>query len=279
MNKALLAFAAVFLVCIGLVFWADSSSSKVIEPGPSAAPATAAPTASPAPVGPAATPESTLQKTLLPLSPEDADYFKTLFMPINADHSPNRELQKYRFSQMEVDGRHLLLTADKQDGDYVSGKAESICSFLYGSLTFRLNTMRGAGLFPAVWLLPASGEQYPEVDIYELIGSDPSSWYGVSHYQEHTQHKRSFFKHTFAADAVPDSCVIRFDWTPDAMTWYLDGEKVHSITDHVPQVPMYLLANLAVGGTWAGDPNSTTPFPAILDIEFLEFKPGETYTR
>ena len=276
MNKMLFAFVAVFVLCIGLVLWAGSPSA----PPPEATPApTQPPAATAEPAGPSPTPESTLQKTLLPLTPEEEDYYKTLFMPINADHSPNRELQKYRFSQMEVEGRHLYLTADKQDGSYISGKAESICSFLYGSVTFRINTMHGDGLFPAVWLLPASGEQYPEIDIYELIGSEPELFYGVSHFEEMRQHKREYFSHTFPADDIPESYVIKFDWTPDALTWYLDGEEIYSITTHVPQSPMYLIANLAVGGVWAGDPTSRTPFPAILDIEFLEFAPGETYTR
>jgi beta-glucanase (GH16 family) len=34
-------------------------------------------------------------------------------------------------------------------------------------------------------------------------------------------------------------------------------------------VPMYLLAGLAVGGTWGGNPDATTTFPARLEIDSI----------
>lgn len=37
----------------------------------------------------------------------------------------------------------------------------------------------------------------------------------------------------------------------------------------VPKDPMYLIANLAVGGRWAGAPNETTVFPARMDIDYI----------
>jgi beta-glucanase (GH16 family) len=33
--------------------------------------------------------------------------------------------------------------------------------------------------------------------------------------------------------------------------------------------PMYVVANLAVGGDWPGAPDSTTVFPATLSIAFI----------
>jgi hypothetical protein len=32
---------------------------------------------------------------------------------------------------------------------------------------------------------------------------------------------------------------------------------------------MYILANLAVGGNWPGDPDSHTPMPAHMDIDYI----------
>jgi beta-glucanase (GH16 family) len=32
---------------------------------------------------------------------------------------------------------------------------------------------------------------------------------------------------------------------------------------------MYLLANLAVGGTWPGAPDASTPFPATFEIDYI----------
>jgi beta-glucanase (GH16 family) len=33
--------------------------------------------------------------------------------------------------------------------------------------------------------------------------------------------------------------------------------------------PMYLLANLAVGGTWPGNPDHSTIFPATMYIDYI----------
>jgi hypothetical protein len=33
---------------------------------------------------------------------------------------------------------------------------------------------------------------------------------------------------------------------------------------------MYLLANLAVGGDWPGDPDETTPFPSYFEIDYIK---------
>jgi beta-glucanase (GH16 family) len=32
---------------------------------------------------------------------------------------------------------------------------------------------------------------------------------------------------------------------------------------------MYIVANLAVGGSWPGPPNASTPFPSALEIDYI----------
>jgi beta-glucanase (GH16 family) len=43
------------------------------------------------------------------------------------------------------------------------------------------------------------------------------------------------------------------------------------VTDpvRIPTQPMYVIANLAVGGSWPGAPDASTPFPSDLDIDWI----------
>ena len=282
MHKIMLLFAAGFLVCLGLIIGADPAIHAPQQPDAPAATASPAPTASPTPLPVLPTPgQSTpLQKTALPFTPDDPEYYESLFMAVEQQDPPNHELQTYLPQQVRVEGNHLTFTAQKKEDDYVSGRLESIFSFQYGTIRFRINTMQGEGLFPAVWMLPANGHPAPEVDIYELIGSEPDTFYGVIHYLTNANRTRNrlFFNHVFPSDAIPESYVLTFEWTPDALNWYLEDTLIHSITEQVPQMPMYLIFNLAVGGDWAGD-LAPDALPAQLHIEMLDFAPQEIYTR
>lgn len=195
------------------------------------------------------------------------------------DNLPNGELQIYSPSQTLIDGACITLTADQHGNHYVSGKVESKIAFRYGSFTFRVNTVTGKSFFPAIWLLPADGREYPEIDIYELIGSEPHLIYGVLHYRENDVKKREFFKHAFSKKEIPESYEICFEWLPGEMSWYLDGQRIYTVKKHVPDDFMYLIINLAVGGTWPGAPDESTSFPAAFRVEMLEFKPGQIMAR
>ena len=60
------------------------------------------------------------------------------------------------------------------------------------------------------------------------------------------------------------------DWQKDKITWYFDGAKVYeTATPAGMDKPMYMLANLAVGGDWPGSPDGTTTFPATLQIDYI----------
>jgi beta-glucanase (GH16 family) len=40
-------------------------------------------------------------------------------------------------------------------------------------------------------------------------------------------------------------------------------------TDGIPHAPHYLILNTAVGGSWPGNPDSTTTFPQYHDIDYV----------
>jgi beta-glucanase (GH16 family) len=51
----------------------------------------------------------------------------------------------------------------------------------------------------------------------------------------------------------------------------VDGRLTQTFSDkaQIPNKPMYLLLNLAVGGSWPGDPDASTVFPAEMLVDYV----------
>lgn len=64
----------------------------------------------------------------------------------------------------------------------------------------------------------------------------------------------------------------RLVWNPQRIVWYVDGveRNRYEVAGNIPAKPMYLLANLAVGGNWPGSPDGTTPFPSFFDVDYIK---------
>ena len=259
MKKFALALLGVFTLLVFTLLYAEQN------PVP--------PAHDPAPVPPA---QSDVRPQPEPPAPPQPPEPLAWLVGVEDRHPYNQELQHYLPEQCRTRDHTLYLTAEQTEDGYISGKAESEFAFRYGEFSFRIRTMRGAGLFPALWMLPAHGSAYPEVDLYELIGSRPHEIFGVLHYQEGGRH---YFRHKFPQSSGPDAIVLDFSWTPDKLVWTVDGQEFYSVDKDVPREPMYFIANLAVGGSWPGAPDRSTPFPATFAVDVLKFEPIETFTR
>jgi len=59
------------------------------------------------------------------------------------------------------------------------------------------------------------------------------------------------------------------DWQPGSLKWLIDGKVTQQTTSNVPNVPMYLILNLALGGNWPGQPTAATKFPAEMPVDWV----------
>ncbi|KAI1106295.1 glycoside hydrolase family 16 protein [Jackrogersella minutella] len=61
----------------------------------------------------------------------------------------------------------------------------------------------------------------------------------------------------------------RMDWSPDATTWYIDGDEVASISFQTPRDPSMLIFNTwSDGGSWTG--NMSVGTEAHLQVQWIE---------
>ena len=195
-------------------------------------------------------------------------------------HMVEDEIEQYidcamgEFDPFSVDEGVLEITAQPtsigvgtgvESYPYVSGLISTQPSFsqTYGYFEMRAELPQGKGLWPAFWMLPKDDSWPPELDVVESIG-DPSHVYMTAH----SSHGKSFGAearitpyafHTFAVS-----------WDPRDLIWYIDGGEAGRVpTPEDMHKPMYMLANLAVGGNWPGAPDASTRYPAKLMIDYI----------
>jgi beta-glucanase (GH16 family) len=200
----------------------------------------------------------------------------------------NNELEWYLPAQARVRRGRLGLVAEARpvrgsDGrlyPYRSGMISSgpppgstrpKFAFRYGRAEIRARVPAGRGLWSAFWLLPANRESTPEIDVMEILGHRPATVEMHLHYRrgdgarerrgmEWNQRSLRRGWHTFA-----------IDWRPGSLAWLIDGVVRWSVRGaRVPSNRMYLVANLAVGGHWPGEPDGSTRFPSALAIDYVK---------
>jgi beta-glucanase (GH16 family) len=196
------------------------------------------------------------------------------------------ELENYRPANVSASDGVMSLTAqqDLAGGGYSSGiintggntaTGGSIApsfSFQYGYIEASMKLVSGTGFWTGFWMLPtpdANGyhDQDGEIDIMEQIGSDPTSIAGSLHHDP-TNRTKDFHS---GVDLSTSFHTYGVDWEPDHITWYFDHSPYLTVTSDVPNVPMYVILNLAIGDatSWAGTPDATTPFPTTMQVDYV----------
>jgi beta-glucanase (GH16 family) len=152
------------------------------------------------------------------------------------------------------------------------GICNSLKSFAqtYGYFEMSARLPKGKGFWPGFWLMPIDGSWPPEIDIMESLGHDTNTMYMTYHYlNSSNQHVSDGVGYT-GADLSSGYHRFGVDWQPGLLIFYVDGvERFRHSGGDVPNKPMYVIANLAVGGYWPGNPDSSTPFPSTLDIDYI----------
>lgn len=186
----------------------------------------------------------------------------------------NNEQQYYHPSAVSVTGGKMVITSTNQPSHgwpYTSGlvNTRGKLAQLFGRWEIRAKMPRTQGIWPAIWLLPDTGAWPPEIDIMELLGHEPTKMYMSNHWGVWPQHAwktSSFTGPDFSAGFHTFAC----EWYPGRIDFFVDGVMKARHTDAVPQVPMYLIMNTAVGGNWGGYPDGTTVFPQTLEVDWVK---------
>lgn len=204
----------------------------------------------------------------------------------------NREWQYYTYARPEnvqvADGM-LTITARKDDGfqfsRYTSASltTRETFQFTYGKVVVRAKIPTGRGTWPAIWMLGKNIEQvgWPtcgEIDIMENVGFDPQRLHFTIHTEKFNHMAGTQSTGTILAEAPwNDFHEYAMTWTKDRIEFFFDGQKTHEFVNNGGGVeawpfdaPMFLILNLAIGGTWGGQQGVDDGiFPAAFQIDYV----------
>ena len=197
----------------------------------------------------------------------------------------NNELQSYTEESTQVANGKLTITAEEnaQAPTFTSSRitTKGKQEFQYGRIDIRAKLPLGQGIWPAIWMLGSNIDQvgWPscgEIDIMELVGHEPSTVHGTAHYNNNG--------HNFIGDPYDVTAPETFNdkyhvftilWQEGSIRWFVDYEQFFSISRSQlgPSYPFnanfFFIANIAVGGNWPGNPDQTTQFPQMMDIDYI----------
>ena len=170
-------------------------------------------------------------------------------------YSPAPEASPYSF----VNGALVISAAPTASGSrsYTSGMLETYSLFSQsgGYFEIRAETPTAPGFWPAFWMLPAS--YYPEIDILEQPNLEPNDTLYWTHTSTPTENDGGYI-HTHM-DVKTGFHRYGFLWTKNTIQYVFDGNLVgdpEPVPPSLVGLPMYMIANLAVGGqgSWPGQP-------------------------
>ena len=222
----------------------------------------------------------------------------------------NGELENYtaRSENVYIEDGSLVIQAKRENYNgsaFTSArlKTKGRMAFTYGTLEARIKIPNLAdGLWPAFWLLGDNiGSQgWPkcgEIDILEMGMAEAISA-GVQNKRHNSgafwDYQDNLANYALAvnapADLNDDYHLYKLEWTPDALTAYVDNVQcwAMTITDIESNSleefhrPMHILLNLAVGGqnfVQITDPGAiTASFPAKMYVDWVRIS-DDGYTQ
>lgn len=201
----------------------------------------------------------------------------------------NRQLEydTDRSENVSLDGEGNLLIIAREEQyegqNYTSGriKIQDLFDFTYGRVEARIKLPWGQGIWPAFWMLGANitdvgWPQCGEIDIMEYRGQEPSRIHGSLHGPGYSGGSPITSKYDlFNARFDTDYYLFAVEWESDEIRYYVNDDHYLTIKNNEPpgewvfDDPFFIILNVAVGGTFVGNPNENTVFPQTMYVDYV----------
>jgi beta-glucanase (GH16 family) len=146
----------------------------------------------------------------------------------------------------------------------------------------RIQVPAGVGLLTSFWtlgsdILTSGWPKCGEIDIVEVIGDAPHAAQFHTHSAGSSGGDHSVGDAWTAPVSLADGFhAYRIDWYDTEIEFYVDGAlRFTVVRANMPpetwafSAPHYLTLNTAVGNRWTGPPDGTTPWPAVMRVDWV----------
>lgn len=182
--------------------------------------------------------------------------------------------------QVTISEGTMMLQIDKEDDEtasqqYKAGELRTNDFYHYGLFEVSMKPAKSTGTVSSLFTYTGpwdwDGDPWDEIDI-EFLGKDTTKIQfnyftngvgGNEHY------------HELGFDAADDFNTYAFEWRPDSIRWFVNGELVHTATENIPQTPQKIMMNLWPGigvDEWTGKFNGADT-PVISQYDWVKYTP------
>jgi beta-glucanase (GH16 family) len=202
---------------------------------------------------------------------------------------------EYVASYPGTDGALYIVAQQPSAGVYTSArlKTQGLFSFQYGRLEFKSLVPEAQGFWPANWLLgnniatvnwPACGEQ----DVLERVNAvaTPDWNEGSVHGTGFTGGTGLGMQYNFPSGQTAGGEFHTYGmiWSPNNVQYYIDSpSNIYATYTTSSLTPLndgavwpfdagqsdFIILNLAIGGDYPGPPDSSTPFPSEMLVDYV----------
>ncbi|ODV78402.1 glycoside hydrolase family 16 protein [Suhomyces tanzawaensis NRRL Y-17324] len=161
---------------------------------------------------------------------------------------------------------------------------------MFGRVEVVMQAAQGQGIVSSFYL---QSDALDEIDI-ELFGGDPYEFQSNFFVKGDTTLYNRGGYHPVSSNPLKNYHTYTIDWTPAALTWYLDGTPVRILQSNdplgFPQTPMQVIAGVWAGGDpsnaqgtidWAGGETNYTAAPFSMHIKSVlvsDYSSGKAYS-
>ena len=202
----------------------------------------------------------------------------------------NNELQYYteREENIFLEDGFLTITAHEEDhegSDYTSARiiTKNKGDWRFGRIEVRAKLPQGQGIWPAIWMLPTDETfggwpQSGEIDIMEMVGHEPETVHGTVHFGDPWPNNQwEGEPYSLESGIFADNYhIFSIEWEQNKIDFFVDGNLFFTVTPSTVEPKQYpfnyrfhMIMNIAVGGNWPGNPDSTTEFPQNMSVDYV----------